>query len=202
MEKWILPGWSGFPAPQFPGSPSEMQLFREIECVPFQPEGRQLKSVSFSYRTEQPAPDGNTQACPPPGTIIRFWIANRFGEILAQFQPVPIQNRLNFAPVVIPFPWSFPTESGIYYGLLSCTIPSGEQYTGLILRSCYGLVPPTESLISVLPGVPPSLAGQRRYRFGSNPALDGLGPRWPDAEDDMLLGIPIEQVPLITFEEA
>lgn len=196
MGKWTLPGWKSFTAPIYAGSPSEVQLFREVPCVPFVvAPGQQFGAVSFAYRTEQGTPEDQS-ACPPPGTLARLWIANRFGEIIARFAPVPIESQVNFHAVEIPFQWPWNPEPGLYYALISCTIPSGDAYTGLILKSCYGLVAPVDGVAS-LPGQVPTLVGQRRFEYETNPALDDLGSSWPPLETML----ETHQLPLITFEE-
>ena len=196
MSRWTLPGWKAFTAPIYAGSPSEVQLFREVPCVPFVvAPGQQFGGISFAYRTEQGTPE-NQSACPPPGTLARMWIANRFGEIIAHFGPIPIENKLNFFAVSIPFPWPWSPEPDLYHAMISCTIPSGDAYTGLLVRSCYGLIPPVDGQ-AVAAGLLPALVGQRRFEYESNPALDDLGSSWPPLETML----EAQQLPLITFEE-
>lgn len=197
MGNWELPGWKPFTAPAFQGSPSEMQLFREVACVPFVvAPGQQLRAISFAYRTEQGTPEDQS-ACPPPGSLVRLWLANEYGEIIARFAPVPIESHVNFHTVEIPFQWNWIPDSGLYYALISCTIPSGDQYTGLILKSCYGLVAPVDAEAAG-PGLVPALVGQRRFEYESNPALNDLDTSWPPLETML----ETHQLPLITFEEA
>lgn len=193
MGKWTLPGWKSFTAPIYAGSPSEVQLFREVPCVPFVvAPGQQFGAISFAYRTEQ-----EPSAAPPPGSLVRMWIANCFGDIIAHFGPIPIESKLNFFAVSISFPWPWSPEPGLYHALISCTIPSGDAYTGLILKSCYGLVPPVDGH-AVDAGLLPVLVGQRRFEYGSNPAIEDLDTSWPPLETML----ETHQLPLITFEEA
>lgn len=193
MSKWTLPGWKPFTAPAFAGSPSETQLFRDVVAVPLVVRsGQSFNALSFAYRTEQ-----GPGAAPPPGSVVRLWLANEYGEILARLAPVPIESQVNFHTVVIPFQWPWSPEAGAYHALISCSIPSGDAFTGLILKSCYGLVPPVGGVAS-LPGQTPTLVGQRRFDPGSNPAVDDLGSMWPEFET----WLEAHQLPLITFEEA
>lgn len=193
MSNWTMPGWRPFTAPAFPGSPSEMQLFREVVAVPLVVRsGQSFGAISFSYRTEQ-----SPGAAPPPGSLVRVWLANEYGEIIARFAPVPIESHVNFHPVSIPFQWPWNPDGGLYYALISCSIPSGDAFTGLILRSCYGLVPPVDGVASG-PGLPPVYAGQRRFDFDTNPAADDLGSNWPELQSML----EVHQCPLITLEEA
>lgn len=197
MSKWTLPGWKPFTAPAFAGSPSETQLFREVVAVPLLSRGGQtFSAISFAYRTEQGTPESQ-EACPPPGTVARLWLANEYGEILARFQPVAIESQLNFHAVAIPFQVPWTPDRGPLHALISCSIPSGDAFTGLILKSCYGLVPPVDGVAS-LPGQLPTLVGQRRFDPGSNPAVDDMGATWPPFET----WLEAHQLPLITFEEA
>lgn len=195
MSKYTLPGWrpTAFLHLVQSGYPLAMQLFREIRCTPIAtPPGATYRGLTFTYRTDAGDP-------PPEGTVIRLWLANAFGEIVLQTEPIPVQaSPLVAVHVSIPFQQLWSPEAGLWHILASSSVESGT-IAGVLLNSCFGLIGPVDGSTET-PGSWPLAVGEQRYTEASNPAVDGLalGSVWPAR----VSGAEAHHLPLIMLEEA